>query len=470
MKNADGIPRPTSLYFHHIRARMQLMHRIPAILATTTFVAFVVLALCTPAWRTGPFTWWPVWQLPGPRVEPVPIGLLSLLPVLCVLAWLGERLAVRQRRRWQWGSAAMTLPLLALSLLIIQGLDPAINERTVIQGIGLMLFWFSYLYALNRRPQLTLPLLIVLLVQGGVALAQFGLQRDLGLTFLGEVALDPQVPGTSVLWNSSQEVWIRGYGLTAHPNVLGAMMAVLMLLLLSHLRQAHGWRQALVVTGLTVGTLGLLVSFSRTGWIAFLVGALCWAWYENAGGRLALHQRRSLWTRRAVWLWLPFLLVPVFLLLYHDLILSRWIHLDTAIEARSIQERLRDAEVALDLIRTHPWQGAGAGNAFDAAQAQRADAGSVHNVPLLVLVEIGVLGGICWLLFMAFPLLRMDSSRPLRRISMRFHAYTPIWIGLMVAGLFDTPLWLTTSWRAALLLGILAALQVNATDGNKEEA
>jgi hypothetical protein len=439
-------------YFRPNRSLLQLAQELPATLANASFVAFLVLALCTPTWRIGPFAWWPMAQFSVPDDEPTQIGLLYLLPVLCVLAWGADWIANRERPRVQWGAATMTLPLLALSLFILAGLDLALNKRLFVQVIGLGLFWFSYLYVLNRYPRLTFPLLVIVVVQASVAVAQFGLQRDLGWAFLGEYLIDVNVTGTSVLW-SNDEVWVRGYGLTAHPNVLGGMLAVLLLVLLPQLRRHRGRQQALLAVGLTVGILGLLVSFSRTGWLAFLGGSIYWVATEG--------DRKRVWAQRAVWL--PLLIVPIFLVFYHDLILSRWTHLDTAIEARSIQERVRDAQVALELIGTYPWQGVGAGNGLAAAQAVRADAGTVHNVLLLVMMEIGIVGGVCWLLFMLAPLLPFGFGRAVS-------PYRPAWIGLLIAGLFDTSLWLTTSWRAALLLGVLAALQMYQLDDRNENA
>ncbi len=443
-------------------------------LAHVGFALFMVLALCTPSWRTGPFTWWPVWHLAIPPGQPVPLGILSLLPLVCVLAWTADWINRHAPPILQWGSPAIVWPLLVLSLLILLGLEPALNERTVVQGIGLGLFWFSYLYTLNHRPHWTPVLLTVILVQGGVALAQFALQRDLGLAFIGEFNLDPQVSGTSVLWDSSREVWLRGYGLTAHPNVLGGMLAVLLLVLLVQQHQQQWWRQVLVAAGLVVGSLGLLVTFSRTGWLAFIAGVLYLAIRHGDSRDAPLAPRRYL---RASWL--PLLIVPLFLLLYHDLVLNRWFQLDTLIEARSIHERLRDAQIALHLIAAHPWLGVGAGNALASAQLLRADAGSVHNVPLLVTVELGLLGGLCWLSFMLLPLLpsrerfkdfRLARYLPSHAATARTHAYGAVWIGLLIAGLFDTPLWLTTSWRAALLLGFLAALLAQAQEGRKEDS
>lgn len=436
----------------------QLLRRIPSTLADAAFLAFLGLALSTPSWRSGPFVWWPVWQSPVPVEEPARVGLLSLLLLLCVAAWAGDRAIRGVGPGRPWRLSGMMVPLLALSFLTLLGLESTPDKRTIVQGIGLALFWFSLLFVRDRRPPLALLFAIVVVVQAGVAVAQFALQRDLGLGFLGEYPLDVQVPGTSVLW-SNGEVWLRGYGLTSHPNMLGAMLALLLLVLLPHLARLRGWRLALLVLAFAAGLLGLLVSFSRTGWLAFGGGLL----YFTAvwAGRKPVRLDRALW--------LPMLIVPVFVLIYRDLILSRLMHLDTLIEARSIQDRLRDAQVAIALIAAHPWLGVGAGNALGAALALRPDAGTVHNTLLLVTVESGIPGGLCWLALMLFPLLPRRSSGHAPRASGRVYPYTAAWVGLLIAGLFDTSLWLTTSWRAALLVGVVAALQIHTFDGGQEE-
>lgn len=454
MKQIEGIRRSDPLYFRQSRPILQLAGKAPVALAHGACLLFLLLALCTPAWRAGPFAWWPVWRSSLPTEQPAAIGLLVLLLPLWALAWALARLLRRQGHTWQWGAATLSLPLLLLSILIVLGLEPGFSERTIVQTIGLALLWFTYLYVLNERPPLTVLLWVVVLVQAGVALAQFARQRDLGLAFLGEAVLDRQVQGTSVLWSSSQEAWLRGYGLTAHPNVLGAMLAVLLLVLLARLSGVRGWRQGAMAAGLAVGTLGLLVSFSRTGWLAFAAGLVYWL--------LRSRSLQVLWRRRFVLL--PLILVAsLFFLRYQDLILGRWLYLDTLIEARSIQERLRDAWVALQLIADSPFLGVGAGNAETAAQLIRADAAAVHNVPLLATVELGVLGGIGWLVLVSLPFAGVlwRSIRP--------HGYAAVWVGVLVAGLFDTALWLTTSWRAALLLGLLAALQAQSAGVWREE-
>ena len=211
------------------------------------------------------------------------IGVLTLVPVLLALSWPALRLLeLRQperRRRWQWGWLHISGPLLGLTLLGIASLVLAgllgQNLAGAAAGVGLPLrntafqllslgvVWFVYLFVVNERPKLTWPLALVVLIQGGVGMAQFVLQRNLGLAALGELALDPEVRGVSVLMTEEGQRWLRAYGLTGHPNLLAALLTLLLLLLLLDLPKQHGVRRALLVGVCGVGVLGLLATVSR---------------------------------------------------------------------------------------------------------------------------------------------------------------------------------------------------------------
>jgi hypothetical protein len=168
------------------------------------FAAFIFLALATPSWRIGPFAWVPLLRVPMLAGRPANFGLVSLLPVLIVAGWLVVRLTERGPESWNWGVRGITLPLVGLSLIILSGLDPAPTWRTIVQVVGLGLAWLTYLFVLNERPSLALPLALVVMVQGSVALGQFLYQRDLNLSYLGEPILDPEVSGISVVWAQGQ--------------------------------------------------------------------------------------------------------------------------------------------------------------------------------------------------------------------------------------------------------------------------
>ena len=420
-------------------------------LAHVTFAAFLVLVLATPSWRVGPFTWGPVLRFPMLAGRPADLGLPSLLPVLIVAGWLAARLLDSPHRPWQWGRAGITLPLLGLTFLILAGLDPAPTWRTAVQIGGVGLTWLTYLFIRNEKPPLTVPLALVTLVQGSVALGQFLCQRDLGLAALGELPLDPAVSGISVLWARDQR-WLRAYGLTGHPNFLGATLAVLLLLLLRELDRARGWHKAGLTAIVSVGLLGLLASFSRASWLALAAGLSAWAIRKvrskfrstNRQGQKGAQGRCSI-SNLPLHLILPLIVGVSFVFLYRDLVISRFVNLDTRIEARSLNDRGRDASLALELVAAHPWRGVGAGNYLPGVRSFEPDSRVVHNVPLLVAAELGLPGAALWAWL---SLSGLRSSR----------AVLPAWLATLLIGLFDVSLWMTANWRAAVIYGILLGL------------
>ncbi|MGH2541411.1 MAG: hypothetical protein ACRDIB_01355, partial [Ardenticatenaceae bacterium] len=242
--------------------------------ARATFALFLCLALATPGWRSGPFAWWPILALPGDEGEGL-IGILALLPVAILLLWGLARLLRRERHPWHWGDHRVAFPLLALSVIVLAGLEPIVDRRTLVQVTGIALMWLVYLFVLNEKPALYVPLAGVILLQGGIAVAQFLLQHDVGLGWLGELSLDPFAMDRSVLVARGRP-WLRAYGLTAHPNALGALLATLLLLVLPAAAAAKGWRRSWLAAGISVAFLGLLVTFSRAAWLALAAGLLVW--------------------------------------------------------------------------------------------------------------------------------------------------------------------------------------------------
>jgi hypothetical protein len=455
----------------------------PRLVANCAFGLFVFLALASPEAAEGPFAWWPLLRLPMPAGEVAKVGLLSMLPLVFVaLGWMARRLDA-SRRAWQWGRPGVTWPLLGLSLLILASLDPSLTWRTVMASVQVGLMWLVYLYSLNAGVDLTVPLALVAVVQGLVAAAQFWFQTDIGLAALGELPLDPTVRGVSIIWAENQP-YLRAYGLTAHPNVLGATLAMVLLLLLPQLAQARRVRLAGLIGAFALGLLGLLVSFSRASWLAFSIGAAVWLVLEVR--RLRGQPGRAwsdLFGRLAPRLVIPVVLAIAFLLIHRQLVLGRFVALDVSTEAQSIRDREQFALVALQLIRAHPWRGVGAGYYVTAAREIYPYARIVASVPLLVAAELGLPGLALWVwlalsgLLGAAPAPHRTRAVPPRQavrlaqdeaeaVGLNEDGVpTPperagvrgLWVAWLVASIFDVALWFTSSWRAAVLFAIVAA-------------
>lgn len=416
------------------------------------FLAFVTLGLISPSLTSGPITWLPIVRVTGFDDPPIGLGPLAMLPGLALIAWLLARAVEHPRRPWRWGRPGITLPLAGLTLLMLLGLDPAANRRTALVLLTLGLLWWVYLFVINEMPNLTTPFALVIVIQSGVAVGQFVLQRDLGLHLLGEPALDPQRSGICVLFARGQR-WLRAYGLSGHPNLLGALLSVLLLLIIDDdVADARYGEQGWFTLVAGAGLLGLLTTFSRSAWLAFGVGLMAWLIRKIAHGRRAPARPERPVSGRVSRLWrqyaqfiLPAVLGMIFLLLFHDLVASRFLRLETPIEARSIEDRQTDANLALLLIRQHPWRGVGVRNYLPAVRAIEPDSRTVHSVPLLTAAELGLPGAALWLWLASTGLTRPSSP-----------AWAP-WIAMLISSLFDVALFPTNSWHAALVFGLLAA-------------
>jgi O-antigen ligase len=427
-------------------ADSQLSRRL-ATLAQTAFSLWLVISLCTPSWRYGPFSWLPLLSFPELAGGPVALGVLNFLPALVMASWLGSRLR-GQPRPWRWGHPALTVPFLGLSLLSALSLRPVVDRLAFIYLGGLLVAWLVYFYVLNERPLLWPAFAAIIVIQSAVAAGQFFAQGDLGLIALGELPLNPAFEGTSVVVARGRP-WLRGYGLTAHPNLLGAMLTLLLLLLLPVYQRARRPLAVILEITTTVGLLGLLASFSRAGWLAFGAGVVIWL-----VGRLIDRRGQSEEATapfRFSWHWL-LILIPLLILAvsYDDLIVGRLTALETPVEARSIGERQRDARLAWEIISQHSWRGVGLGRYLDAATVLNPEARRVHNVTLLVAAELGVGGLLLWLALALAPIWMVARGE-------RSLAALAPWVAMLVLNFFDTMLWWSSNWQTAILFALLVA-------------
>ncbi len=413
--------------------------------ASGSLLLFIFLSLTTPSWRYGPFSWLPIVQLEEVAGAPVALGPLNLLPIIAASAWIGGRLIIRIRtaqdiKPWQWGRAGITLPLLGITLLGISTLHPLSPRRTFVQAGNLLIAWLVYLFSLNERPRVGAALGLAGVLQSIVALAQFAFQSDLGLETLGELPLNPAFSGNSIVWARNQ-YWLRGYGLTAHPNLLGAILAAILLLTLPVYKH-KGSKRALAIL-YTAGLSGLLITFSRAAILAYLIGLASWLWFQR---KELLHASWQTIMSRFIKAEVvaPLLACLAILLSFGDLYLNRVVGLDTPTEARSVEERLSDSAVALEMIADHPWRGVGLGAYTDFAPEYKPSAIRVHNVFLLITAELG------------FPALALLIWMIVTGLRSKPDALAP-WLAVIVIGFFDTTLWLTSNWQTAILFAIIAA-------------
>ena len=396
-----------------------------------------------------------------------PIGGIMLIPLVAAVTTAIAWWRSAPSTPWRWGHPLVTGPVVALGLLaLVRSWPVHAGSVLVTTVVGVALFWGCYVYALQfwSVDWAVGTVGVLALIHGGVALAQFVGQRSVGLAFLGELVLDPQVRGVSVIEAAGQRR-LRAYGLLPHPNVLGGLSGLALLVCLGTLLQAP-YRRRWLWAGVGAGAVGLLLSFSRSAWLGTGLGLAYLVVVSRLWRLLRWSERRT----RAVVLGLLLVLVAVGIAL-GGLVGARLGRIDSLLEHNSVSERVRDIGQAWMLIRHLPLRGVGTGYYVDALWAWAHATGrsfpafqEVHNVPLLLSAEMGGLGGLLWLWLVTFPSLHLAWSgrrRPAPRLRRRSRPAEAAWraalLLLLVVGMLDAyPYFL--NFRSGALLGVLLGI------------
>jgi O-antigen ligase len=402
------------------------------------YLVFALLAPLSVQWPLAPVL------VPAvPALYAAPALYLSDLPAaaIVVLSGLGAR---------RLGIRSLVWPLLALAGLALASIPLALDQTLAAYTAARWLLAIGVGITLSQPEvdyeQVVAALLVGLCLHALIGIGQVARQGPLGLP--GEMAVPVASEGASIIM-TAQTRWLRAYGLTLHPNVLGGYLTIGLLLALPLLERRR-WRLAWLLL-----LLGLLLSFSRAAWLAAALSlppVASWL----AVRKLALRRPFGLVLAGAA------LIVLAVAGALAGEMQSRFHLAAVAAEQRSLSERDDMLAVALHLIARRPLLGVGAGN-FPVAMLS-ADTPVppqyVHNVPLLLAAEVGALGGALWLWLWLAPLWMLWRRR--RRASQWLIVLVGAWLALGVVGLWDSYPWglppgllLTT----ALLGGIIRALQ-----------
>jgi len=261
------------------------------------------------------------------------------------------------------------------------------------------------------------------LAQSMLGLWQFFSQSTFASTVLGISSHPAWQAGTSIVASPEIGRWLRAYGSFSHPNVFGGYMVIALFFALiqtdayglrrddASLKVSSSWWGKYVSWRMYHGgcimyhvsfvllTAGVFVSFSRSAWMAFVLGLLV---YSFIGFREKMFS--------VPFTFFHFLLIPiitfiVFTTLFFPLVQTRLTG-SSVNEVASISDRVSGYSEAMVLFKQHPFLGVGIGNytasAFLLNPTQPAWAYQpVHNALLLLLVELGVVG-IVLLLFVFF--------------------------------------------------------------------
>lgn len=388
----------------------------------------------------------------------------SDLVMLAMLTLWGMYLIINKSRIYP-GPKYLWLPLLGLILAgwmsVPSSADPVIS---VYHSIRLMVLFLFYLYVINEIDSpvwVIIPVGIQGLIQAVIGIAQSILQRSIELQSLGEWILDPMTPGVSIV-SAGGIRFLRAYGLSDHPNLLGGCLAFALILLLAAYLRVNNSRRLWVAFASLPISLGLLLTFSRSAWVAFLSGSTLVVGVEVFRNHwkplkavLPLSTLTALVLSAFVWLNLPYFAVRLNAGNSFE---------NVPAEKRAIDERLFLAATANELVRGHLLNGVGLGASpvamKDAYPEFPVNYQPPHFAFLAALLETGISGAVFYALLIALPWIYMFQNN-LIFVNSEMTAIAGLLLAITIIGLFDYYMWLTVpgrSWQW-LAWGLLAGAQ-----------
>jgi hypothetical protein len=198
------------------------------------------------------------------------------IPLVVLVIILGIRFASQRRFRQEveqitndivsvrWGGLWWLLVIVWSSIGALWADEPSLARFGAVHTMLLFLMALALAESVRRGADR-----VILLALGGgavfqalLAIAQVAHQDALGLGGLGEVR-----------WASDNlygfaETTFRGYGLTAHPNMLAGYLLAGLFAGLVGIVRGQGWQRIAAGTAAVITAVGLLVTLSRTGLIA----------------------------------------------------------------------------------------------------------------------------------------------------------------------------------------------------------
>jgi len=380
------------------------------------------------------FEWTQVLGLPIDYLSPT-LYLTDLL-VMAILFfwWLDKRRRLKLKvfkeiikRNW-WLFATFIFLLVNAFLAVNQGV-------AFYKLIRILEFAFLGLYVVKERyviDDLRYPLSGAVIYSSLIAIIQFVRQSAIEGIFwwLGERSFNLITPGIAKAIVSGRLV-LRPYATFPHPNVLAGF--ILASLILIGINKEQGWRRIIKWAAQILGSIAIILSFSRATW---LIGLL-------AG--LALVVRG--WRKKKD--------MVIGLIIFLALIGGLFYRLALPLSGQeAIIQRFSLAQIAIKMIKANPLAGVGLNNFIPQLPNYWQQFGMtywlqpVHNIFLLITAETGLVGLLIflWLLVLTF-----------KRLVAANHWLLVTVLSLILAlGLFDH-YWFTLQ-QAQLLLTIVLGL------------
>ena len=407
---------------------------------------------------------WPAWALVlGRKIDYLSptLFLTDITIVLTLVSFVyDERRLLLKKLLSKASLLWMTSIFLFAFINIVFAVSPMVAFSKWLKAFEYLFFGVYIVWLKPSVKRLSLLFLIPVLYSSLLAVTQFFLQHSVGGIFwyLGERTFTIHTPGIArfafpfpVFGMQSAEL-LRPYGTFPHPNVLAGFLAVILPFVIWHYpMRVIGFRthifRILFFVAVSVGYAALFLTFSRSAWIAGLIGTV-----------IVILMKKNIIPAVRFLSILALCLCALLALPYFRQLTS---------ESESVSVRQDLVSSALAMFRSSPIVGVGLGNFIVelpefSVTRQIFFLQPVHNIYLLFFTETGLLGivALCFLLFMTLRnILHKDyfviTSSPRYSVSSSprpFVAFLPLLFFLALGAVDHYPVTLQQGQILATLL------------------
>ncbi len=349
----------------------------------------------------------------------ISIYVFDLVIILVGLMWVWNWYH-QSNHRINWTAVTTILAF----YIVANGASYFASDKTIALYYALQLVVGLWLLAMIATSKLNHTILLGVMIFNGsiqavMGMIQFSTQHVLASKWLGMAAQLPELSGTSVVVTTAGR-WLRAYALLPHPNVAGGVM-VLGLIAAAYLSKRH-WQ--LAIAGSLI-SFGLILTFSRGALISWCMIFIIMVMARKMRASFVLTVLATL---------------IVCLTIYWPLVTSR-ASTSQFTEQLSISERQQQLEQFGEIFKTRWPFGVGLGQYTVTAQPTSPYdyAQPIHNVSLMLLAELGILGTMLWFSLILEPMWKL-------KYQLAKHPAAYILLAVIFLGIFDHYWWTLSSF------------------------
>jgi hypothetical protein len=261
-------------------------------------------------------------------------------------------------------------------------------DQGVYGAVKVFEFWAIISY-IRLNPEVLKPGVWVLvvsgLIQSAIGIVQFHVQHGLNLFFLGEYVPSVLDQGSGTISISGQKT-LRAYGTMPHPNVFGGFIAFILAIFYYVSRETYTIRQWLMVScGTFVLWWGLLVSFSRSGWLAAILITIAFISHSVL---------RKAYKQAIIWAIIVLVSCGTLAIVYMDLVFPR--STDIGVSSQASQYRADFNKYGWEIFKQNNLIGTGVTQYIPSLEQtvtlEPWQYQPPHNIVLLYIAELGIIG------------------------------------------------------------------------------